>query len=76
MKKILHSWYEGLIRTSLTQRFAIAAALMAIVVLIVTGVTSWWLSNLELEQSTTEKRSRSRCSSGVFYYGRNCPSYE
>ena len=52
MKKILHSWYEGLIRTSLTQRFAIAAALMAIVVLIVTGVTSWWLSNLELEAAS------------------------
>ena len=52
MKKILYGWYEELTRASLTLRFAIAAALMAIVVLIATGVSSWWLSNLELEAAS------------------------
>ena len=52
MKKILYSWYEELTRASLTLRFAIAAALMAIAVLIATGVSSWWLSNLELEAAS------------------------
>ena len=43
---------EGLSRPSLTQRFAVAAAMLALAVLLVTGATSWWLSSLQLDAAS------------------------
>lgn len=49
MRKILQGWYAELIRPSLTQRFAITTAMLALVVLIVTGLTSRWLLSVQSE---------------------------
>ncbi len=52
MKKQLRIWYEEVIQPSLTQRFALGAASLALVVLIVTGMASWWLSSLQSEAAS------------------------
>jgi diguanylate cyclase (GGDEF)-like protein/PAS domain S-box-containing protein len=52
MKKQLRTWYEEVIQPSLTQRFALGAASLALVVLIVTGMASWWLSSLQSEAAS------------------------
>ncbi len=49
MRKILQGWYAELIRPSLTQRFAITTAMLALVVLLVTGLTSRWLLSVQSE---------------------------
>lgn len=49
MKKILLNWKEGLVKSSLTQRFALLVALLALVVLLFTGLTSRWLLSVQSE---------------------------
>jgi diguanylate cyclase (GGDEF)-like protein/PAS domain S-box-containing protein len=49
MKKILLNWKEGLVKSSLTHRFALLAALLALVVLLFTGLTSRWLLSVQSE---------------------------
>ena len=49
MKKILLNWKDGLVKSSLTQRFALLAALLALVVLLFTGLTSRWLLSVQSE---------------------------
>jgi len=49
MKKILLNWKDGLVKSSLTQRFALAIALLALVVLLLTGLTSRWLLSVQSE---------------------------
>jgi diguanylate cyclase (GGDEF)-like protein/PAS domain S-box-containing protein len=58
MKNLLRSWYAELIRPSLTQRFALAAAMLALVVLFVTGMTTWWLSSLQSEAASRELQKK------------------
>ena len=49
MKKILLNWKDGLVKSSLTHRFALLAALLALVVLLLTGLTSRWLLSVQSE---------------------------
>ena len=49
MKKILLNWKDELVKSSLTKRFALLAALLAFVVLLITGFTSRWLLSVQSE---------------------------
>lgn len=52
MKKIIRKWLDQTFSRSLTQRFGLAAAMLAMTVLLATGLTSWWLSSLQLDAAS------------------------
>lgn len=58
MKKILSKWVDELSRPSLTQRFALAAAMLALLVLFITGMTSWWVSSLQSDAASRELQKK------------------